>query len=58
LDSGKVEPRFVGPFEILERVGEVAYKVASPPSLTSVHNVSHVSRLRTFILDSGYRIRT
>ena len=39
----------VGPFEILERVGEVAYRIALPPSLDSIHNVFHVSQLRRYI---------
>ena len=42
---GKLSPRFVGPFEILERVGEVAYRLAMPPALSGVHDVFHVSML-------------
>ena len=44
--KGKLSPHFIGPFEILERIGEVAYKLALPPSLASVHNVFHVSMLK------------
>ena len=40
---GKLSPRYIGPFEIMDRVGEVAYKLALPPSLEGVHNVFHVS---------------
>ncbi len=40
---GKLSPRFVGPFEILERIGPVAYRLALPPNLERVHNVFHVS---------------
>ena len=36
---GKLNPRFVGPFEILEKVGEVAYQIALPLVLSRVHNV-------------------
>ncbi|KAL0534796.1 hypothetical protein IC582_029090 [Cucumis melo] len=43
---GKLSPRFVGPFEILERIGPVAYRLALPPSLSTVHDVFHVSMLR------------
>ena len=43
--KGKLSPRFVGPFEILERVGTLAYKVALPPSLSKIHNVFHISNL-------------
>ena len=37
---GKLSPRFIGPFEILERVGTVAYRLALPPSMSGVHEVS------------------
>ena len=46
---GKLSPRFVGPFEVLDRIGEVAYRLALPPSLAGVHNVFHVSMLRKYI---------
>ena len=36
---GKLSPRFIGPFEILERVGTVAYRLALPPSMSGVHEV-------------------
>ena len=41
----KLSPRFIGPFEVLERVGAVAYRLALPPSLSGVHEVFHVSML-------------
>ena len=43
---GKLSPRFIGPFEILERIGIVAYRLALPPSMLGVHEVFHVSMLR------------
>ena len=52
--KGKLSPRFVGPFEILERVGTLAYKVALPPSLSKIHNVFHVSILRKYIYDPSH----
>ena len=42
---GKLSPRFIGPFEILERVGTVEYRLALPPSMSGVHEVCHVSML-------------
>ncbi|KAA0048560.1 pol protein [Cucumis melo var. makuwa] len=44
--KGKLSPRFVGPFEILERIGPVAYRLALPPSLSIVHDIFRVSMLR------------
>ncbi|XP_028103888.1 uncharacterized protein LOC114302965 [Camellia sinensis] len=53
---GKLSPRFVGPFEVLDRVGEVAYRLALPPSLAGVHNVFHVLMLRKYIPDPSHVI--
>ncbi|GAV65272.1 Chromo domain-containing protein [Cephalotus follicularis] len=52
--KGKLTPRFIGPFEILERVGPVAYRLALPPSLADVHNVFHVSMLRKYHPDPSH----
>ena len=52
--KGKLSPRFVGPFEILERVGQVVYRLAFPPALVGVHNVFHVSMLRKYISDESH----
>jgi hypothetical protein len=41
--KGKLAPRYVGPFQVLERCGHVAYKVQLPENLSVVHNVFHVS---------------
>ena len=49
--KGKPSPRFIGPFEILDRVGAVAYRIAMPPSLSGVHNVFHISMLRKYVSD-------
>ena len=40
---GKLSSRYIGPFEVLERVGIVAYRLALPPGLSGVHAVFHVS---------------
>ena len=47
----KLSPRFIGPFEVLERVEEVAYRLALPPSLSSVQEVFHVYMLRKYTPD-------
>ena len=44
--KGKLAPRYVGPFKILSRKGEVAYEIELPESLSAVHNVFHVSQLK------------
>ncbi|XP_055812063.1 uncharacterized protein LOC129881979 [Solanum dulcamara] len=50
----KLNPRFIGPFKILARVGEVAYKLALPPSLSAVHNVFHIFMLRKYVSDESH----
>ena len=45
---GKLSPRFIRPFKILERVGTVAYRLALPPSMSGVHEVFHVYMLRKY----------
>ena len=49
--GSKLAPCFVGPFEILERIGPVAYRLALPPSLSRIHDVFHVSVLRQYVPD-------
>jgi hypothetical protein len=51
----KLEARFCGPFEILERIGLVAYMLALPAYMI-VHNVFHVSVLKKYILDANHVI--
>ena len=50
----KLSPRFIGPFEILERVGTVAYRLALPPSMSGVHEVFHISMLQKYSLDPAH----
>ena len=50
----KLSPRFIGPFEILKRIGTVAYRLALPPSMSAVHEVFHVSMLRKYTSDPAH----
>ena len=50
----KLSPRFIRPFEILKRVGTVAYRLALPPSMSGVNEVFHVSMLRKYTPDPAY----
>ncbi|GJY23383.1 reverse transcriptase domain-containing protein [Tanacetum coccineum] len=49
--KGKLEPRFVGPFEIIEKVGHVAYRLDFPEELNGVHDTFHVSNLKKCLAD-------
>ena len=51
---GKLSSRFIGPFEILERIGTVAYRLTLSPSMSGVHEVFHVSMLRAYTLDPAH----
>ncbi|XP_060170546.1 uncharacterized protein LOC132601481 [Lycium barbarum] len=53
----KLRLRFIGPFEILRRVGDVAYELALPPGFLGVHPVFHVSMLKKYHLDGFYIIQ-
>ncbi|MCH99633.1 hypothetical protein A2U01_0020647 [Trifolium medium] len=48
----KLCPRYIGPFQIIEHVGEVAYRLALPPTMSGMHDVFHVSQLKKFVPDS------
>ena len=54
--KGKLSPRFIGPFEILKRVGKVAYELTLPPNLQHIHNVFHVSMLIKYHPDASHII--
>ena len=51
---GKLSSRFIRPFEILDRVGTVAYRLALPPNMSGVHEVCHVSMLRKYTPDPAH----
>ena len=48
---GKLLPSYIGPFEVLKKIGTVAYRLALPQILSSVHSVFHVSMLRKYTPD-------
>ena len=52
--KGKLSPRFIGPYEVIEKVGPVAYRFALPPELEKIHNVFHVSMLRWYRSDPSH----
>ncbi|XP_073122024.1 uncharacterized protein [Henckelia pumila] len=54
--KGKLSPRYIGTFEILEKVGARAYRVALPPNLGGVHNVFHISMLRKYVANPSHVI--
>ena len=51
---GKLSPRFIEPFEILERIGTVAYRLMLLPSMSGIHEVFHVSMLRKYTPDPAH----
>ena len=55
---GKLSPRYIGPFEIVERIGPVAYRLDLPDELSRVHNVFRISMLRKYISDPSYVLET
>ncbi|PKU59378.1 hypothetical protein MA16_Dca029042 [Dendrobium catenatum] len=54
--SGKLSPRFIGPFEIIERVGPVAYKLKLPANMSDIHNIFHISMLRKWVTDESQKV--
>jgi len=56
IKSKKLTPKFIGPYQITERVGPVAYRIALPPFLSNIHDVLHVSQLRKYVPDPSHVI--
>ena len=55
---GKLNPRYIGPFRILERIGPVAYRLELPSELSWIHNVFHVSMLKKYVLNPSHILET
>ena len=56
-NKGKLSPRYIGPYKIIERIGPLAYKLALPPELERIHNVFHVSMLRRYRSDPSHVLK-
>ena len=52
--NGKLNPRFISPYEVIEKVGPVVYRLELPPELEKIYNVFHVSMLRRYRSDSSH----
>jgi hypothetical protein len=49
--KGKLSPRFIGPFEVIDKIGVAAYRLRLPETMSQIHNVFHVSMLRKCLSD-------
>ena len=56
--KGKLTPRYIGPFEILDRVGNVSYRLSLPPNFGHVHPVFHISMLRKYVPHPSHILQT
>ncbi|GKD73674.1 hypothetical protein Tco_1331956 [Tanacetum coccineum] len=54
--KGKLASRYVGPFEILEKIGPVAYRLRLPEELSSMHDIFHVSNLKKCLADANLHV--
>ncbi|XP_020204435.1 uncharacterized protein LOC109789812 [Cajanus cajan] len=54
IKAKKLNPKFIGPYQILKRIGPVAYQIALPPFLSNLHDVFHVSQLRKYFHDLSH----
>ena len=57
LKSKKLTPKFLGPYQILRKIGPMAYEIALPPNLSNLHPVFHVSQLRQYHPDPSHVVK-
>ena len=55
--KGKLSPLYIGSYDIVERVGPLAYRLTLPPELEQIHNVFHVSMLRRYRSDPSHILK-
>ena len=56
-NKGKLSLRYIGPYEIVEKIGPLAYRLALPPELSRIHDVFHVSMLRRYRSDPSHVLK-
>ena len=56
-ERGKLSPRYIGPYEIVRKVGPVGYRLKLPPKLSRIHDTFQVSMLRKYIPDPSHVLR-
>ena len=56
-NRGKLSPRYIGPYEIVDKVGEVAYRLRLPSELANIHDVFHISMLRKYIAGPSHILK-
>jgi hypothetical protein len=54
MKTKKLQPHFIGPYQVLRRIGPIAYQLALPPHLSILHDVFHVSQLRKFVVGPSH----
>ena len=57
VKKGKLSPRYMGPYEIVERIGEVVYRLRLPPELAIIHDGFHVFMLRKYMTEPSHVLR-